>query len=88
MKLTGPACTEALSGAEEAVRRERAPANAGGVRVERKVRPTNQLEGPGHATRLDSGALVWERRTMLATPKGRSWSYGPETGELRWKLAQ
>jgi hypothetical protein len=39
MKLTGPACTEALSGAEEAGRRERAEGNAGGVRVERKVRP-------------------------------------------------
>ena len=58
MKLTGPACAEALNGAEEAVRRERAPANAGGVRVERKVRPTNQLEAPERATRWDSGALV------------------------------
>ena len=38
MKLTGPACTEALNGAEEAKRRERAEDNAGGVRVERKVR--------------------------------------------------
>ena len=32
MKLTGPACTEALSEAEEAERRERAEDNAGGVR--------------------------------------------------------
>jgi hypothetical protein len=40
MKLTGPACTEALSGAEEARRRERAEDNAGGVRVERRVRAT------------------------------------------------
>ena len=38
MKLTGPACTEALSEAEEAGRRERAEGNAGGVRVERRVR--------------------------------------------------
>jgi len=38
MKLTGPACTEVLSGAEEAERRERAEDNAGGVRVERRVR--------------------------------------------------
>jgi len=38
MKLTGPACTEATNGAEEAERRERAEDNAGGVRVERTVR--------------------------------------------------
>ena len=38
MKLTGPACTEAMSEAEEAGRRERAEDNAGGVRVERRVR--------------------------------------------------
>ena len=39
MKLTGPACTEALSEAEEAGRRERAEDSAGGVRVELRVRP-------------------------------------------------
>jgi hypothetical protein len=39
MKLTGPACTEALNEAEEAGRRERAEDNAGGVRVELRVRP-------------------------------------------------
>ena len=38
MKLTGPACTETLNEAEEAERRERAEHNAGGVRVERRVR--------------------------------------------------
>jgi hypothetical protein len=38
MELTGPACTEALSEAEEAERRERAKDNAGGVRVELGVR--------------------------------------------------
>ena len=38
MKLTGPACTEALNEAEEAGRRERAENSAGGVRVERRVR--------------------------------------------------
>ena len=38
MKLTGPACTEAMNEAEEAERRERAKDNAGGVRVERRVR--------------------------------------------------
>jgi hypothetical protein len=43
MKLTGPACTEALSGAEEAERRERAEGNAGGVRVERRVRPMKSI---------------------------------------------
>jgi len=40
MKLTGPACTEALSEAEEAEQRERAEDTAGGVRVERRVRRT------------------------------------------------
>ena len=39
MKLTGPACTEAMNGAEEARRRERSEGSAGGVRVEREVRP-------------------------------------------------
>ena len=38
MELTGHACTEALSGAEEAERRERSQGNAGGVRVELGVR--------------------------------------------------
>jgi len=38
MKVTGPACTEALSGAEKARGREGAKGNAGGVRVERRVR--------------------------------------------------
>jgi len=39
MELTGPACTETMSEAEEAERRERAEGNAGGVRVELRVRP-------------------------------------------------
>ena len=39
MKLTGPACTEATSGAEEAGSGERTEGNAGGVRVELRVRP-------------------------------------------------
>ena len=39
MKLTGPPCTEARSGVEEAGRRERAEDSAGGVRVELGVRP-------------------------------------------------
>ncbi len=38
MKLTGPACAEATSGAEVASGRESAEDNAGGVRVERRVR--------------------------------------------------
>jgi len=38
MKLTGPACTEATSEAEEAERRGRAEDSADGVRVERRVR--------------------------------------------------
>ena len=38
MKLTGTACAEALSGAEDAGTRERAKRNAGGVRVEQRVR--------------------------------------------------
>jgi hypothetical protein len=43
MKLTGPACAEALNEAEEAERRERAEDNAGGVRVERGVRQCQAL---------------------------------------------
>jgi hypothetical protein len=39
MKLTGPACAEAMNEAEEAERRERAEDSAGGVRVELRVRP-------------------------------------------------
>ena len=38
MELTGHACTEAMNEAEEAGRRERAEDNAGGVRVELRVR--------------------------------------------------
>ena len=38
MKLTGPACAEAMNEAEEAERRERAEGDAGGVRVELRVR--------------------------------------------------
>jgi len=38
MKLTGPACTEALNEAEEDGTGEGAEDNAGGVRVEREVR--------------------------------------------------
>ncbi len=44
MKLTGPACIEALNGAEEAGRQERAEGNVGGVRVERRVRPARKVE--------------------------------------------
>jgi len=52
MKLTGPACTEAMSGAEEAGRRERTEDNAGGVRVELRVRPIF-MNGP-----LGIGAIL------------------------------
>ena len=45
MKLTGPACTEAMNEAEEAGRRERAENNAGGVRVELGVRPEVHIDG-------------------------------------------
>jgi hypothetical protein len=38
MELTGPACTETLSEAEEARSWERAEGNAGGVRFELRVR--------------------------------------------------
>ena len=43
MKPTGPACTEAASGAEQAGRRERAEGNAGGVR------PSSAGESHPHA---------------------------------------
>ena len=44
MKLTGPACTEAMNEAEEAEQRERAEGSAGGVRVEREVRHCVELD--------------------------------------------
>jgi hypothetical protein len=50
MKLTGPACTEALNGAEEARRRERAEDSAGGVRVELRVRRFNLAPNGKHTT--------------------------------------
>ena len=43
MKLTGPACTETMSEAEKAGTRERAEDNAGGVRVELRVRPLEDI---------------------------------------------
>jgi len=43
MKLTGPACTETMSEAEEAERRERTEDSAGGVQVERRVRPMTKF---------------------------------------------
>jgi hypothetical protein len=52
MELTGPACTEAMSGAEEAERRERAEGNAGGVRVERRVRPPVKKVGHFLCTKM------------------------------------
>ena len=78
MKLTGPACTAALNGAEEARRRERAYGSAGGVRVERKVRPSPKQEPPEHTARLNLSSLTGERGTMLPTPKERTWSYCPQ----------
>jgi len=42
MKLTGPACTEAMNEAEKDETREGAKDNAGGVRVERRVRPAKK----------------------------------------------
>jgi len=47
--LTGPACTEAMSEAEEAERRERAQDNAGGVRVERRVRRAPESYATAHS---------------------------------------
>ena len=57
MKLTGPAWTEALSGAEKARTRERTEGNAGGVRVERRVRHAPTLEPPELPRALDSGQM-------------------------------
>ena len=42
-KLTGTACAEAMSGAEEPGRRERVEDNAGGGRVERRVRQRRRM---------------------------------------------
>ena len=58
MKLTGPACSEAMSEAEEAERRERAEDSAGGVRVERKVGWEMSLAVWGHGHYQLQFALV------------------------------
>ena len=55
MKLTGPACTETLDGAEKARTRKRKPDNAGGVRVERRVRPANPNDAHRACAMLDFG---------------------------------
>ena len=52
MKLTGPACTETLNEAEKARTRKRKPDKAGGVRVERRVRPANPNDAPRARTML------------------------------------
>ena len=52
MKLTGHACTEMMSEVEKAETRESAPGNAGGVRVERRVRPANPNDAPRARTML------------------------------------
>ena len=60
MRLTGTACAETLSGAEEAGTRERAKGNAGGVRVELTVRPSPSLLPPEHTMRLDLSLIERE----------------------------
>ena len=79
MKLTGPACTEALNEAEEAGRRERAEDSAGGVRVERGVRrrdlhggtTDHQHTDAGHANleanRLPCNGWITFKRSAIAT---------------------
>ena len=62
MKLTGPACTEATSGAKEAGRGERAEGKAGGVRVERRVRRDGEAIGI-----LDYECMPPINRTSKAT---------------------
>ena len=52
-KRIGPACTEVLSGAEEARRRERAEGNAGGARVKREVRRCRSMVKAGEMPLID-----------------------------------
>jgi len=62
MKLSGRACTEAMSGAGEAERIERAEDSAGGVPVERRVRAiieVRYLMGSGSAP-------IWQSSTAQA----------------------
>jgi hypothetical protein len=79
MKLTGPACTGALNEAEEAERRERAGDNAGGVRVERRVRPES-LYVHELAAHSISWAVVHRGAFMLTNPKEDIRSYYPGQG--------
>jgi hypothetical protein len=59
MKLSGPTCTEALSGAEEAGSCERAGGSAGGVRVERRVRRLYTLNTPLTLNHKDASHSPW-----------------------------
>ena len=83
MELTGPACTEALNGAEEAGRRERAEDKAGGVRVERKVRHARKPEltrahdtpgfgGEGAGTENQSTEPKWKAPELVRQARKRT----------------
>lgn len=67
--LSGPACTEDRSGAEEAGTRERAEGGAGGAQVERRsgrstTAPADDFEGCLLMTKLDVD-VPFEARTAL-----------------------
>jgi hypothetical protein len=85
MKLTGPACTKALNGDEEAGRRERTGDNAGGVRVERRVRPglvpvgTEQLSLSAKGDFI-SASLHFEQRPDIRRDPGKSGHWNPSMG--------
>jgi len=66
MKLTGHACTEALNEAEEAGTRERTDDNAGGVRVERRVRRV--MNEGFHANQGECSRPVWSVRDCSVAP--------------------
>ena len=82
MKLTGHACTEATSGAEEAVTRERTEGNAGGVRVELRVRPITKLCFVGVGLDRNGRPLIGLILANIQTamnPRTRSMKYRPAT---------
>jgi hypothetical protein len=59
MKLTGLAFTEAMNEAEETGCRERTEGNAGGVRVERRVRPIVEMVV---ARFVERSKKLWQRK--------------------------
>ena len=60
-----------MSGAEESESRERAEGNAGGVRVEREVRPASKIEITRALSPPNFGGDCARAKSHVAEPKGK-----------------